>query len=76
MIRPRPPPTFSRLPKILTAAVVGFVAFPGTLTVTAAAVVGSQSTIRIAPPTTHAVALTVAVTAVVAGAAYYTTRHS
>ena len=74
MVALKPPPTIRRLSKALAAGVVGFVAFPGTLTATAAAVVGTQSPARIAAPTIHAVALTLALAAAVAAAAYHRTQ--
>jgi Mg/Co/Ni transporter MgtE len=45
MPHPRPPPLIERLPKALAVGVVGFIVFPGTLTATAAFIVGSQSTV-------------------------------
>jgi len=69
MIRPRPPP-LRRLSKTLAAGVVGFVAFPGTLTATAAVAFGGQST----APGLSSTAAVVALAAALVGLAFYKTQ--
>jgi len=78
MVALKPPPLVERLPKPLVVGVVAFVAAPGTLTTTAALIVGSQSTslerLLTLPllPVAVGVALAVALSAVVV----YTTSQS
>jgi len=72
----KPPPLVDRLPKPLVVGVVGFVAAPGTLTTTAALIVGSQSTSLELPLPLLPVAVGAAFAVVLSAVAVYTISQS